>query len=123
MSHALKIHHDLGDVLVKPSGEVNQARLKRMIRSTLDQYLNDELVPSQTLHDEIRQRYGDAYRTPGYYLRLYRQRAGLTQSELADQTGIRQHHLSEMENNKRTMGKAMARKLAQILDCDYRRLL
>ena len=80
-------------------------------------------VPAQTLHDEIRQCYGDAYRTPGYYLRLYRQRAGLTQSELADQTGIRQHHLSEMENNKRTMGKVMAGKLAQILGCDYRRLL
>ena len=80
-------------------------------------------VPAQTLHDEIRQRYGDAYRTPGYYLRLYRQRAGLTQAQLAGQTGIRQHHLSEMENNKRAMGKTMARKLAQVLDCDYRRLL
>ena len=80
-------------------------------------------VPAQTLHDEIRQHYGDAYRTPGYYLRSYRQRAGLTQSQLAGQTGIRQHHISEMENNKRAMGKAMARKLAQVLDCDYRRLL
>ncbi len=80
-------------------------------------------VPAQTLHDEIGQRYGDAYRTPGYYLRSYRQRAGLTQAQLAGQTGIRQHHLSEMENNKRALGKAMARKLAQVLDCDYRRLL
>ena len=123
MTHTLEIHHDLGDVLIKPAGKVNRMRLKRMIRSTLDSYMSEDRVPAQMVHDETRLRHGDYYKTPGYYLKLYRQRAGLTQSELADQTGIRQHHLSEMENNKRTMGKAMARKLAQILDCDYRRLL
>ncbi len=123
MSHTLKIQHDLRGVLVKPTEKVERARLKNMSSPSVDQYLNDELVPAQTLHDEIRQRYGDAYRTPAYYLRSYRQRAGLTQAQLADQAGIRQHHISEMENNKRAMGKTMARKLAQILDCDYRRLL
>ena len=123
MTQALKIHHDLGDVVVKPSGEVNRKRLKRMIRSTLDQYWSEDRVPAQVVHDEARQRYGNDYRSPGYYLRLYRQRAGLTQAELAGQIGIRQHHLSEMENNKRALGKMIARKLAQILDCDYRRLL
>ncbi len=123
MTQALKIHHDLGDVVVKPSGEVNRKRLKRMIRSTLDQYRSEDRVPAQVVHDEARQRYGNDYRSPGYYLRLYRQRAGLTQAELAGQIGIRQHHLSEIENNKRALGKMIARKLAQILDCDYRRLL
>ena len=123
MTHTLEIHHDLGDVLIKPAGKVNRMRLKRMIRSTLDSYMSEDRVPAQMVHDETRLRHGDYYKTPGYYLKLYRQRAGLTQSELSDQTGIRQHHLSEMENNKRVMGKAMARKLAQILDCDYRRLL
>ena len=123
MNRALKIHHDLGDVVLKPSGKVNQARLKKMIRTTLDQYLAEDRVPARTLHDEAKQRYGDAYRTPGYYLRLCRQRAELTQAELADMTGIRQHHISEMENNKRVLGKANAKKLAEILDCDYRKLL
>ena len=60
---------------------------------------------------------------PGYYLRLYRQRAELTQGRLAEQAGIRQHHLSEMENNKRVSSKTNAKKLAAILDCDYRKLL
>ncbi|MBL1274790.1 MAG: helix-turn-helix transcriptional regulator [Ectothiorhodospiraceae bacterium] len=94
-----------------------------MIRSALDQYLAEDRVPAKTVHDEAKQRHGDAYRIPGYYLRLYRQRAELTQAELADQTGIRQHHLSEMENNKRVLGKANAKKLADILECDYRKLL
>ena len=88
-----------------------------------DQYLNDELVPAQTLHDEIRERYGDAYRTPGYYLRLYRLRVDLTQVQLASQAGIRQRHLSEMENNKRSIDKTLARKLAQILNFDYCKLI
>ena len=123
MSQALKIHHDLGDVVLKPSGKVNQGRLKKMIRATLDQYLEEDRVSAKTLHDEAKQRHGEAYRTPGYYLRLYRQRAELTQVELADQSGIRQHHLSEMEHNKRVIGKANAKKLAAILDCDYRKLL
>ena len=123
MTHTLEIHHDLGDVLIKPAGKVNRMRLKRMIRSTLDSYMSEDRVPAQMVHDEARLRHGDYYKTPGYYLKLYRQRAGLTQVQLSDQTGIRQHHLSEMENNKRVMGKAMARKLALILDCDYRRLL
>ncbi len=123
MSHALKIHHDLGDVVLKPSGKVNQARLKKMIRSTLDQYLAEDRVSAKTIHDEAKKRHGDTYRTPGYYLRLYRHRAELTQAELAEKTGIRQHHLSEMENNKRVLGKTNAKKLEAILDCNYRNLL
>jgi len=123
MSQALKIHHDLCDVVLTPSSKVNQIRLKKMIRSTLDQYLAQDRVSAKTVHDEAKQRHGDTYRTPGYYLRLYRQRAELTQVELADKTGIRQHHLSEMENNKRVLGKANAKKLADILDFDYRKLL
>lgn len=123
MNEGLKIHHHLADVVLKPTGKVNTARLKKMIRSTLDQYLEEDRIPAETLHEEARQRQGDAYRTPGYYLRLYRQRAELTQLELANRTGIRQHHISEMEHNKRVMGKANARKLAKILKCDFRRFL
>lgn len=123
MNEELKIHHDLADVVLKPTGKVNTARLKKMIRSTLDQYLEEYRISAKTLHEEARQRHGNAYRSPGYYLRLYRQRAELTQVGLAEQTGIRQHHLSEMEHNKRVLGKANARKLAEILKCDFRKLL
>ena len=123
MNQALKIHHHLGDVVLKPSGKVNATRLKKMIRTTLDQYLEDDRVPAKMLHNETKRRHGKAYGTAGYYLHLYRQRADLTQAELAKQTGIRQHHLSEIENNKRVLGKTNARKLADKLNCDYQRLL
>lgn len=60
---------------------------------------------------------------PESALRAYRTREGLTQKQLAGLTGIPQHHISEMENNKRTIGKERATKLAAALGCDYRQLL
>ncbi len=56
-------------------------------------------------------------------LRAYRHREGLTQKRLAELTGLPQHHISEMENGKRTIGKERAKRLAEALRCDYRRLL
>ena len=54
-------------------------------------------------------------------LRAYRNRQSLTQQQLAKLTGISQHHLSEMENGKRSIGKDSARKLASALGVsDYR---
>ena len=54
-------------------------------------------------------------------LRAYRTREGLTQKQLAELTGIPQHHLSEMENGKRGIGKERAHKLAAALHVsDYR---
>ncbi|MFA7059442.1 MAG: helix-turn-helix transcriptional regulator [Pedobacter sp.] len=56
-------------------------------------------------------------------LRAYRTREGFTQKRLAELTGITQHHISEMENGKRSIGKERAKKLADALHCDYRQLL
>ncbi len=56
-------------------------------------------------------------------LRAYRNREGLTQKQLSELTGIPQHHISEMENGKRSIGKERAKKLAEALHCDYRQLL
>ena len=56
-------------------------------------------------------------------LRAYRYREGLTQKQLSELTGIPQHHISEMENGKRSIGKERAKKLAEALHCDYRQLL
>ena len=56
-------------------------------------------------------------------LRAYRTRESLTQKQLTELTGIPQHHISEMENGKRSIGKERAKKLAEALHCDYRQLL
>ncbi|MCG8432930.1 MAG: helix-turn-helix domain-containing protein [Gammaproteobacteria bacterium] len=123
MSQALKIHHVLADVVIKPAGKISSRRLKSIIQSSLDKYLEEDRVTASTVHAKSKQRHGKYYRTPGYYLRLYRQRADLTQITLAKKAGMLQHHVSEMENNKRPIGKTTAKKLAKILQCEYQRFL
>lgn len=53
-------------------------------------------------------------------LRGARKREGLTQKQLAQLIGISQTHISEMEHGKRTIGKEMAKRLANSLKVDYR---
>ena len=60
---------------------------------------------------------------PGVLLSGARYREGLTQMQLAEQTGIPRRHISDMENGKRPIGKQNARKLAEVLNIDPRRLL
>ncbi len=60
---------------------------------------------------------------PGVCLRGARTREGLTQAELSRLAAIPQRHISEMENNKRPIGKETAKRLAGVLHVDYRVLL
>jgi hypothetical protein len=57
---------------------------------------------------------------PGVSLRGARGKEGLTQAQLAAMSGIPQRHISEMENNKRPIGKETAKRLAIALNVDYR---
>lgn len=59
----------------------------------------------------------------GTYLAGSRHREGLTQRQLAEKCGIPQRHISEMENGKRPIGKENAKKLAAVLNVDYRAFL
>jgi DNA-binding XRE family transcriptional regulator len=59
-------------------------------------------------------------RTPGGMLRGARYREDLTQVQLAEASGIPRRHISEMENNRRSIGKERAKRLAEVLKVDYR---
>ena len=56
----------------------------------------------------------------GVCIRGGRGKEGLTQKQLADRIGVAQHHISEKENGKRVIGKETAKKLAAVLNLDYR---
>jgi DNA-binding XRE family transcriptional regulator len=56
-------------------------------------------------------------------LKGYRYRENLTQQQLAELTGIPQRHISEMENDKRGIGKDNALKLSKALNANYRLFL
>ena len=65
----------------------------------------------------------DSNQSPGACLSGSRIKEDLTQSELSQLTDIPQRHISEMENNKRPIGKNNAKKLADALKVDYRLFL
>ena len=73
-----------------------------------DFYTVDEVFPEM------------AWNSGGISIRGGRGKEGLTQKQLAELTGIAQHHISEMENGKRPIGKETAKKLAVALNLDYR---
>lgn len=49
----------------------------------------------------------EKYTEPAIMLRGSRYKAELTQKQLAELLAISQHHISEMENGKRSIGKTM----------------
>jgi hypothetical protein len=57
---------------------------------------------------------------PGISLIGARGKEGVTQRELSKLTGIPQRHISEMENNKRPIGKEIAKKLGKALNISYK---
>lgn len=59
----------------------------------------------------------------GVYLRGIRLREEMTQENLAKLTGISRSNISAMEHGNRAVGKETAKKLAAVLNCDYRRFL
>lgn len=62
-------------------------------------------------------------RPPGHLLAGLCYREGLTQQRLSQKTEILRRHISEMENNRRSIGKKRAMALAKTLNADYRILL
>lgn len=60
---------------------------------------------------------------PGSAIRGLRYREELTQAQLAEKIGVKRHHISEMENGKRPIGKDMAKRLARALHTDYKLFL
>ena len=79
----------------------------------------DKMMPWREVFEEGIEEFTEA----GLLLKGARTKADLTQKELAEQIGAKTHHISEMEHGKRSIGKAMARRLARILKIDYRLFL
>jgi len=60
---------------------------------------------------------------PGMVLAGFRLKEGLTQTELASRLSISQNRVSDMENGKRPITKAMAAKLGQLFSMPYQAFL
>jgi len=94
--------------------------LQKMIRNMARAAPRDrDSVPAEKVFPVL----GDPAMRPAAMLKGYRLRADLTQAELADAIGIKQHRLSEMENGKRGISKDMAKRLAEVLKCNWQNLM
>lgn len=70
----------------------------------------ERAIPAEELLDQ----------TPGTMLRGARFKEDMTQVQLATVSGIPKRHISDMEKNRRPIGKQTARTLADVLRVDYR---
>ena len=85
---------------------------------------SDEELLTKKEHDELMKELGPKGDiTSASSLKAYRLRQELTQKELAAKSKIPQANISAMENGKRPIGLNIAKKLAKILKCDYKKLL
>ena len=65
----------------------------------------------------------EKFTEPGLMLKGYRYKADMTQKEVAEELGISQHRISELENGKRAVSKRMAHKFGGLFKTNYRRFL
>ncbi len=77
---------------------------------------NQQTVPWRESVADLVQKYTEA----GVALRGARNKENLSQSDLAHKLGIPQSHISDMEHGRRTIGKNMARRLANVLHVGYK---
>lgn len=104
------------DVSPKLVGEVEALLRKVQAYAYMEAH---DLIPIEVAFPDI----NHPVRGPANYLRGIRSREGLTQTQLAKKTGIKQSHISEMERYKRVIGKATAKKLAAVLNCNWRSMV
>lgn len=58
--------------------------------------------------------------SPGRRLRGLRTREDITQEEMAERLGLKQHHVSEMENGKRSISIDMAKRISAEFNIAYK---
>lgn len=82
----------------------------------LNDYRDEELIPAEEVFRDLHQKYTKV----GALLKGARLKEEMTQAELAKKLQITQGDLSKMEYGKRSIGKQMAKRLAKVLNTDYR---
>jgi len=90
-------------------------RTKRSVKTTKK---NDKISWREAAKKDIRK-----HSEGGQILRGSRFKEDMTQKELAEAIGVSQHHISEMENGRRPIGKEMAKRIAEFFKVDYRLFL
>ncbi|MCM0607017.1 MAG: helix-turn-helix domain-containing protein [Xanthomonadaceae bacterium] len=89
------------------------------IETLLQSVPDDELVDMTDVFPDLK----DPEKLPSITFRGIRAKTGLTQAEVAERLGITQAEVSKIEGGKRSIGKALAKKIEKEFKIDYRRFL
>ena len=106
-----------GDI---PSGVLEY--LEREFGQDVEVVENDEELLN--IFDTNWYKYVSEATTPGDTLKIYRENFGLTQADLGQKLGkFTRQKISDMERNKRSISKDVAKKLSQLFDVPIDRFL
>lgn len=127
MSGAVKMRHT--EITIKQGKETTKFKLSleagrglvNLLRGLQEKVVNsgDESVPASEVFPDLK----DPAKRVGIIFRGIRSKNNLTQGEVAERLGIDQSDVSKIEKGKRSIGKALARKIEKEFGIDYRRFL
>ena len=106
--------HNMPIIKSKKTPHLSEKNLYKL-EAFLEKYGESESIPWENLAASRIAKYKKA----GLALRGARYREGLSQKELAKQTGISQENISKMENGQRPIGEKVAKKLAKALHISF----
>jgi DNA-binding XRE family transcriptional regulator len=86
----------------------------------IEKYRVEDMQKSNLTIDEVFGDLIDEHGEPSLLLKGLRHREGLSQIEFSKLLNISQTNLSAMENNRRTIGKELAKRIAEKFGVDYR---
>jgi DNA-binding XRE family transcriptional regulator len=93
-------------------------------KSVAEKYKNKATsVADKILPEDVFANIEKQYTKAGVLLKGVRYREGLTQLEMAKKIHVTQADLSKMENGKRPIGKAIAKRIEKVFSVNYRYFL
>ena len=95
--------------------DIPQSKLTPILVSLKD-YSHKTLPWREIAEERIKNAGGEA----AHMVKTSREIAGLTQTKLAKRLGMPQANISQIETGRRSVGKALAKKLSKIFKVDYR---
>lgn len=128
MSGVVKMRHT--EIIIKQGTETTKFKLPlkagrglvSLLGGMLEKVMNvghQESVPAAEVFHDLK----DPAKRVGILFRGIRAKKDLTQQEVAERLGIDQSDVSKIEKGKRSIGKALAKKIEKEFGIDYRRLL
>ncbi len=114
MSALTKKHHTDDVAKISWHGGLYMVPIEVMERYKVNP--DDNPISIDELFSDLTQKSGE----PGVLLKGLRYREGLSQIEFSKKLNISQTNLSAMENGRRTIGKELAKRIADLFGVDYR---